>query len=427
MQPKVFLLLTGDELLSGDIVDSNSAMLADQLATLGLRPGKKVTVGDALEDLVSEMDALSAAADVLIVNGGLGPTEDDKTAQALAEVLGVELEENPVALAQIEQWCTQRNYPMNPANQKQALLPKGVNIIENTRGSAPGFYCEHNQCLMFFTPGVPHELKAMTELAILPAIQQQFTTIEPHSTKRLQVFGMGESSLQLKLRKHITDWPEDVELGFRAASAQVEVKLTARTQAAENKLDDLAQRVKQVLGAHVIGDGSVQLAQLLVEQLASRQQTITTAESCTGGLIASRITAIAGSSAVFGAGFVTYSNDMKQQMIGVQGSTLDKHGAVSEAVVVEMARGALTNSNSDWAVAVSGIAGPGGGSDDKPVGTVWLAWGRADTSANTSKLKTVKLFLPFERKRFQHFVAHAALDLIRREVLGIDEKPNYFP
>ncbi len=421
MQPKVYLLLTGDELLSGDVVDSNSAMLADQLATLGLRPSKKVTVGDALHDLIHEMDVLSSVADILIVNGGLGPTEDDKTAEALAKVLGVPLEENPIALAQIEAWCQRRNYPMNPANQKQALLPKGIDIIENTAGSAPGFYCTHNNCLMFFTPGVPHELKAMTEHSILPLIQTQFAEIEPHATKRLQVFGIGESSLQLKLRKHIPDWPNDIELGFRAASPQVEVKLTAHSKQAEAKLPAIKQQVEAVLGAHVIGEGSIQLPELLVKLLNERGQTVTTAESCTGGLIASRITSVAGSSNVFGAGFVTYSNAMKQHMIGVNEQTLIDHGAVSEEVVIEMAHGALQQSGSDWAVAVSGIAGPGGGTEDKPVGTVWLAWG------NSKKIKTVKLFLPFDRKRFQKFVASAALDLIRRDVLGIEERPNYFP
>lgn len=421
MQPKVYLLLTGDELLSGDVVDSNSAMLADQLATLGLRPSKKITVGDAMDDLIAEMEALSQAADILIVNGGLGPTEDDKTAEALAKVLGVALEESPIALAQIEAWCEKMNYPMNPANQKQALLPKDIDIIENTTGSAPGFYCEHNNCLMFFTPGVPHELKAMTKISILPAIQNRFEEIEPHSTRRLQVFGVGESSLQLKLRKYIPDWPEDVELGFRAAAPQVEVKLTAHSKAAENKLDDLAEQVRTVLGAHVIGEGSIQLPHQLVNLLNERGQTVTTAESCTGGLIASRITSVAGSSNIFGAGFVTYSNEMKQHMIGVQEQTLLDHGAVSEEVVIEMAHGALKESNSDWAVAVSGIAGPGGGTEDKPVGTVWMAWG------NNENIKTVKLYLPFDRRRFQGFVASAALDLIRRDVLGIEERPNYFP
>ncbi|MFT5592988.1 MAG: nicotinamide-nucleotide amidase [Oceanicoccus sp.] len=420
-QANIHLLLTGDEIMSGDIIDSNSAMIADHLVTLGLRPRKKVTVGDLLEDLINEMEQLSQQANVLIVNGGLGPTEDDKTAEALAQVINSPLCEHPTAIAQIEIWCKKLNYPMNDANKKQGILPKDVGILENTNGSAPGFYCEHNSCLMFFTPGVPSELNAMMTHSILPMLEKRFTNIEPHTTKRLQVFGIGESSLQLKLRKHIPDWPHDIDMGFRAAYPQVEVKLTAHSKQAEEKIDGLTQKIKQVLNGHVIGEGDIQLPENLVQLLTDKQQTITTVESCTGGLIASKITSVAGSSTVFGAGFVTYSNEMKTAMVDVSESTLEEYGAVSEEVVIEMAQGALNKSGSDWAVAVSGIAGPGGGTDDKPVGTVWVAWG------NHSEIKTVKLFFPFSRARFQEYVASAGLDLIRRELLAIEEKPNYFP
>lgn len=420
-QPNIHLLLTGDEIMSGDIIDSNSAMIADQFATLGLRARKKVTIGDRLEDLINEMEALSQQADILLVNGGLGPTEDDKTAEALAQVLGRPLAKHPIAIAQIESWCAKLNYPMNNANLKQGILPTDIGILENTNGSAPGFYCEHNDCLMLFTPGVPSELHAMLQHSILPMLQTRFNNIQPHITKRLQVFGIGESSLQLKLRKHISDWPSDIDLGFRAAYPQVEVKLTTHSKQAEEKINDLVQSIKQVLDGHIIGEGTIQLPEQLVQLLIEKQQTITTTESCTGGLIASKITSVAGSSSVFGAGFVTYSNEMKTAMVGVNETTLEKYGAVSEEVVIEMSKGALEKSGSDWAVAVSGVAGPGGGTDDKPVGTVWVAWG------NNTKIKTVKLFFPFSRERFQDYAASAGLDLIRRELLGIEEKPNYFP
>ena len=420
-QPNIHLLLTGDEIMSGDIIDSNSAMIADQFATLGLRARKKVTVGDRLEDLITEMETLSRQADIILVNGGLGPTEDDKTAEALAQVLNRPLTKHPIAITQIEAWCAKLNYPMNDANLKQGILPKDVGILDNTTGSAPGFYCEHNDCLMLFTPGVPSELDAMLKHSILPMLHNRFDNIQPHITKRLQVFGIGESSLQLKLRKHILDWPSDIDLGFRAAYPQVEVKLTTHSKQAEEKINDLVQSIKQVLDGHIIGEGTIQLPRKLVQLLTEKQQTIATVESCTGGLIASKITSIAGSSSVFGAGFVTYSNDMKTKLVGVKENTLVQHGAVSEQVVIEMAQGALNKSGSDWAIAVSGIAGPDGGTEDKPVGTVWVAWG------NNAKIKTVKLFFPFSRERFQDYVASAGLDLIRRELLGIEEKPNYFP
>ena len=414
------LLLTGDEIMSGDIIDSNSAMMADLLASLGLRPNKKVTVGDDLNLLVNEINTLSKQADVLIVNGGLGPTEDDKTAEALAAVLGQPLEDNVQAIAQIEAWCQRHNYPMNAANRKQGVLPKGINIMENLNGSAPGFYGEHNDCLMFFTPGVPSELRSMLTHSILPKIEGRFDSIEAHTTKRIQVFGIGESSLQLKLREGISNWPQDIELGFRAAFPQVEVKLTAHSAQAEQQLGQLSDHIKALLGGHVLAEGAIELPELLVSLLKEKNQTITTVESCTGGLIASKITSVAGSSSVFGAGFVTYSNEMKTAMVGVNEQTLIDNGAVSEPVVIEMTKGALEKSGSDWAIAVSGVAGPGGGTEDKPVGTVWVAWG------NKENINTVKLFFPFARVRFQEYVASVGLDLIRRELLGESETPYYF-
>lgn len=419
----VQLLLTGDELMTGDIVDSNSVMIADALMPLGLVLSRKVVVGDKLSVLVKEIEGVTKQADVLIVNGGLGPTIDDLTAEALAQVLDVPLEEHAVAMAQLSAWCERRNYPLNGPNKKQARLPKGVGIIENPVGSAPGFKMIHNGCLIMCTPGVPIELDAMLTSGIVPQLKgmcdHAFTQI-----KKYQVFGMGEAPLQKIIEESYPDWPQEIELGFRAAFPILDVKLTARSQAGIDLLPVWQTKIESTLGAHSLGEvtdeESTGMAQHVVTLLAEKNQTLTTAESCTGGLIASKITSVSGSSNVFEAGIVSYSNAIKHKVLGVSQETLKQHGAVSEEVVLQMAAGALDISGADYGVAVSGIAGPGGGSEDKPVGTCWLAWG------TKASLKAVKLFYPSNRAYFQDYIATAALDVIRRDILEVKETPRYF-
>ena len=413
------LLLTGDELMSGDVLDTNSCMMADILKQKGLVFNRKVTVGDNLELLVQEIEHLSQDSDVLIINGGLGPTIDDKTAEALALVVQQPLEENPKALSQLKKWCESRGYELNGPNRKQALLPKGVDILHNPTGSAPGFSINHNNCLIMCTPGVPSEVKSMLQESIMPVLDNinpgAFTQVI-----RFQVFGMGESSMQKTITEALPDWPDNIELGFRAAFPQVEVKLTVHDKQAAQALPHWQTQVEKLLGAHIIGEGDTQLPQLLVSLLQEQGSQLTLAESCTGGLIAAKVTSVSGSSQVFEGGFVSYSNNIKMSLLDVTENSLNEHGAVSEPVVQEMAEGARKITNAKWSLAVSGIAGPDGGSPEKPVGTVWLAWGQKDN------MKTQKLFYPSSREYFQEFVACAALDLLRRELLGIKEKPFYF-
>jgi nicotinamide-nucleotide amidase len=413
------LLLTGDELMSGDVLDSNSCMMADILKQKGLVFSRKVTVGDNLELLVREIERLSKDSDVLIINGGLGPTIDDKTAEALGVVVQQPLQEHPLALSQLQSWCESRGYELNGPNRKQALLPKGVDILHNPTGSAPGFSISYNDCLIMCTPGVPSEVKAMLQQSIMPVLD----TMNPGAftqVVRLQVFGMGESGMQRLITESLPDWPAEIELGFRAAFPQVEIKLTVHDQKAEQALPYWQKKVENLLGAHIIGDDDSQLPNILVNLLQSQKSQVTLAESCTGGLIAAKVTSVSGSSQVFEGGFVSYSNDIKMRLLNVKKETLQAEGAVSEGVVQEMAQGAIELSHAKWSIAVSGVAGPNGGTEDKPVGTVWIAWGQ------TGNIKTRKLFYPGSRAYFQEFIASAALDLLRRELLGIAEEPYYF-
>ena len=416
---KVQLLLTGNEIMSGDTVDSNSALIARRLAELAVGVHRKVTVGDDIELLGNELAAMADDADLLIVNGGLGPTIDDLTAEVLASITGVGIAEHPEAVAHLEQWCGRRNLPLNAANMKQAMLPKGADIIANPIGSAVGFELMVGDCRVVCTPGVPGELAAMLDI-ILADLARRLERPVQRSILRLQTFGLGESTAQQIISDNIGDWPAEVELGFRAGAPQMEIKLTVDSTAALPARQRCREQLEELFGDHIIGERDTLLAERVLQLLRERGATLTTAESCTGGLIASMLTRIPGSSDGFRAGFVTYADSIKHAVLGVDKEVLASEGAVSEAVVRQMALGAMERAGADYAIAVSGIAGPDGGSEEKPVGTVWLAWGGRDS------LHTRCLRWPVERSLFQTMVAAAGLDMIRRTLLGLDSEPRYF-
>lgn len=420
--PKVQLLLTGNELMTGDIVDSNSAMMAQVLKDIGLGVSRKVTVADDLTLLVNEITYMTSTSDILIINGGLGPTVDDLTAQALALAIGEELTQHPQALAHLTNWCQQRGAELNDPNLKQAILPKDCQIIANKNGSAVGFSVRYNNCDIYCTPGVPHELKTMLIEQIIPTISANLPIGLIADVTRLQVFGLGESSLQKIINEQLPQWPTAIDLGFRAGMPLLEVKLTTDTDEGLALKIIWQEKLASVLGDHLIAeikDKPKSIAEHLLNQLQQHNLQVTTAESCTGGLIASKLTEISGSSMNFEAGFVTYSNKMKTAMLDVPTDLFEQYGAVSEQVVVAMAKGSLVKSNADLTIAVSGIAGPNGGTKEKPVGTVWFAWGSIDD------IKTQCLLLPYKRVKFQQFVAAIGLDLLRRYQQNLTATPNY--
>jgi len=412
--------LTGNELMSGDVVDTNSTMIAKKLEEKGFLLQRKVTVGDDVELLKQEIESISMMADVLIVNGGLGPTVDDLTAEVLAEVVQQALEENTVALSHLESWCDQRDFRLDGPNRKQAVLPGGVVIVPNPIGSAVGFSIEHNDCLIICTPGVPSELEAMLDQTILMLLGDRFTGLNKTSVFHLPVFGLGESTIQRMISEGIPNWSSNVVLGFRASLPLVDVKLTTQSIDGEQDRERCLIELRTLLGAHIVAEQQTNLPNYVVDLLLQQGKKLTTAESCTGGLIASQITAITGASAVFEMGVVSYSNRIKHDLLSVDEATLEEHGAVSEAVVREMASGALQKSQSDYVIAVSGIAGPDGGTVSKPVGTVWVAWGCKE------KIDAQCLYFPGSRIYFQKLVAAVGLDLIRRRLLEVEEPPLYF-
>ena len=413
----VALLLTGNELMSGDTVDSNSSRIALALGERQIAVSKKITVGDDPALLRASLKELCQQAGVVIINGGLGPTEDDLTAEVVAEVAGEQLADHPDAIAHLEEWCEKRGLELNASNLKQAHLPDSADLVDNPIGSAVGFTVEIEGCLVITTPGVPVELTAM-----LPEICERIGARVGSGTtyiRRLQTFGLGESTIQELVNARSSDWPAGVVLGFRSGLPQLELKLQVYDRSLLEERDQAEALLTELIGDHIIGENSDQLAMALQRALIEQNMSVTTAESCTGGLIASLITKEAGSSQVFGAGFVTYANASKKRVLDVPNSELNSHGAVSESVVRSMLRGALDKASADIGIAVSGVAGPGGGTEEKPVGTVWLAWG------TRAKNDAIRLQIPGSRERFQVLVAAIGLDLMRRQALNLPPIPHY--
>jgi len=416
------ILLTGNELMLGDIVDSNSVMIAHQLNSIGLEIERKVTVGDSLLCLVNNIIDMSKQADILIINGGIGPTVDDLTSQALAQAMGSELKEHKQALAHLSLWCKQRDIALAYPNLKQVHLPKNARIIDNPIGSAVGFVITFQDCDIYCTPGVPIELKEMMVNEIIPVIKKQLPCSQTYQIIRSHVFGYGESSIQSLIDEKIPEWPTKIDLGFRADSPFIEVKLACKQLEDLPLLYTTQTNLSKLLGDHVlaiINKTGKTIAEYVLDLLINKQLKITLAESCTGGLIASKLTNIAGASKAFDAGFITYSNTMKTTILDVKPKTLTKHGAVSKAVVLEMAQGALNKAQADIVIAVTGIAGPNGGTNLKPVGSVWIAWG------NNEQIHTHYFCIKGNRKTFQIRVVNIALDLVRRMLLKSVETPYY--
>lgn len=415
---KIEMICTGEEVLSGQIVDTNAAWFANELMQQGIEIQRRVTVGDRLEDLAEVFIERSHHADVILVNGGLGPTSDDLSAEAMAHAKGEPLVENAEWRQRIEGWYRRARRTMNPSNLKQAMLPQSAIMVDNPVGTACGFRVKLNRAWLFFTPGVPSEFKHMVHGQFLPFLRESFPPVEATTLTKLLTFGAGESQLASKL--DVLQVPQSITVGYRSSLPHVEIKLFARGQQAIEALPEFTRQVKQVIGPAIVSERFPSLAQevhqLFLDRAGLKPLTLSLAESCTGGLVASQLVEFPGSSTYLKQGLVAYSNDAKMRLLGVSASTLANHGAVSIACVEEMAEGARALLDTDMAVAVSGVAGPDGGSEDKPVGTITLALA---TRVNTwSQMLTI----PFQNRTPIRQVACAvALDMLRRAIL--DQPP----
>ncbi|KZR85696.1 putative competence-damage inducible protein [Synechococcus sp. MIT S9509] len=371
----VEILCIGTELLLGNIVNGNARWLAEQLATLGLPHYRQTVVGDNRERLIAEVQAISRRSRVLITTGGLGPTPDDLTTEAIAAAFSTALEERPEVWDDITAKARSRGRQAGPETRRQALLPLGATLLPNATGTAPGMIWSPVEGFTVLTfPGVPSEMRAMWQATAVPWFEQSGLSKGVFSSRLMRFWGIGESSLAEQLHD-LLDQTNPTVAPY-AGRGEVKLRITAHAAAeveALRLLDSTEAELRQRTGKLCFGCDEQSLACVVLEQLRMRKQTLAVAESCTGGGLGAELTAIPGSSDVLLGGVIAYSNAVKQHLLGVSAELLEQFGAVSDPVAQAMAEGARRVTGSDWSMAITGIAGPGGGTDEKPVGLVHIA------------------------------------------------------
>jgi nicotinamide-nucleotide amidase len=418
---KAEIITIGDELLRGEIVDSNKARIAERLLLLDLECRHQVSVLDDPADMQDAFRRAADRSDFVLVSGGLGPTRDDLTTEVLADTFGRQMEFDEDSLAVIEAFFARMGREMSDVNRKQAFFPTGADVLRNPIGTAPGFSIREGRAVFFAMPGVPHELDLMMDEQVLPRIEELLAAPAGRPERRivravlLRTFGMGESTLEAELLDLARDG--EVELGFRTSFPDNFLRPVARAKTAEEadaRIGQLTDAIRTRLGSIVYGEGNETMESVVGRLLTERGLSVATAESCTGGLIAERMTDVPGSSAYFLGGIVAYSNAAKASLLGVSEALLESEGAVSEPVVRAMAEGARARFGSDFGVATSGISGPDGGTAEKPVGLVWIAIATAEGTHSDSFVFQV------DRSRHRSLTAQVALDWIRRSMLGAE-------
>lgn len=374
---RIEIINTGDELLRGALADTNAVYMARRLYELGFRTGRFVTIGDDLRVLTEALTAAFSECDLVLVSGGLGPTDDDLTAAAAAAAAGVKLVRSAEAEKIVRGAFVRGGWEMHPVNLKQADVPEGCRVLDNSNGTAPGFALRAKRAEAFFLPGPPRELKPMFEAHVVPSLPAP----PARHVAAFRLHGMGESDVQARLAPYAAAHPELV-FGFRATFPEIGLRVVAEDEPA---LADAAAEIRRALGAAIFAEGEAGMAEVLGRELAARGLTIGTAESCTGGLIGHELTQIPGSSAYFRGAIVAYDDAVKSSLLGVDARLLAACGAVSEEVVRAMAAGARRALGADLAVAVSGIAGPDGGTAEKPRGLVHFAVATARDCAHLER------------------------------------------
>lgn len=411
---KIEIINTGSELLLGRVLNTHQQWLCRRLADAGYETSRQVAVadtGDAIQQAVREA---MARADLVIVTGGLGPTSDDITRDKIAELLGRELHEDSAVVEHVRAFFTRRKRVMPDRVRIQAMVPDGAEVIANDHGTAPGLVMGFGErgCLVML-PGPPRELRPMFAVKVLPRIRERFPLAGGFACVTLKSTGVGESLMEEMLESPLRNLTaRGLVVGFCARTGEVDVRLTAGGSGAAAIVAEAAEIARAVGGRHIYGAEDEQLEEVVVRLLAGRGETLALAESCTGGYLAHRITNVSGASSALMCGLVTYSNEAKTRLLGVRESTLAEHGAVSEATVREMASGARESAGTDYALAITGIAGPTGGTDEKPVGTVHIGL------ATRAGVTAIHRMNAFDRETFKFVTAQQALELLRLELIG---------
>jgi len=410
------LLTVGDEILLGQIVNTNAAWLGERLAEAGVDIQRSETVGDDVDRIATSIErAFSDGAALVVVTGGLGPTHDDVTKAAVAQVFGRDLQFRQDVFERIEARYTSRGRTMPPVGRVMAEVPEGFEALPNSRGSAPGLWGEREadgrRQLVVVMPGVPHEMQAITNESVLPRLVALQDAVVLSRT--LLTAGQGESQIAETVGDLFEAFPPGLSLAYLPSLGQVRLRVTARgadRAAAEADLDRATDAIRDRLGRLVFGEGTTTLEAVVNEMLRVRGLRLGVAESCTGGSLAARITSVSGASDVFCGGVVAYSNGAKRDLLCVPGDVIDEHGAVSEPVALALAAGARQRLGADVGVSTTGVAGPTGGTPDKPVGLVWVAYDDGETS------RAVRLQFTADREANVALSVSAALDLVRRQL-----------
>jgi nicotinamide-nucleotide amidase len=411
------IITIGDELLIGQVIDTNSAWMAQELNKIGIWLKRRIAVGDTWKEIWNVLEEESNGAEIILITGGLGPTADDITKPLLCEYFGGKLVVDEGALANVKNiFETILKRPMIERNLKQAEVPDVCTVIQNKRGTAPGMWFEKNGKIFVSMPGVPNEMKGMMTDDVLPALQRRFV-LPSIAHKTLLVAGIGESFLAEHIHDFETALPHHIKLAYLPNYGMLRLRLTATgsdKNILEGELQSQFSNLKKLVTEWMVIDEDLTIQEAIGKMLRKKNQTVGTAESCTGGYIAHLITTIPGSSDYFKGSVVSYSNEIKENVLHVNADTLSSEGAVSKETVQQMVQGALILLNTDYVIATSGIMGPGGGSENKPVGTVWIAVG------NREKILTQKFWFRFDRQRNIELTATNALNMFRRFISGTE-------
>ena len=418
---KVEILSIGDELLLGAVQDTNFSWIAAKLLDNGITITRQTCLGDNIKDIVFFIQKISKRADIVIVTGGLGPTSDDITSKAVALAAKDKLVLNKKALLSIKQYFKQKGLDMPETNKKQAEFPLKALIIENSYGTAPGFYLKIKKAFFFFMPGVPFEMKKMFKADVLPIIKKKINQKSQIFLKKFTVFGLAEAEINSRLKDFSKNFPQ-LRLGFRANFPLIEVKFSYehnnKAQSAKNIIKQAENWISSKLGNKIISFQGFLMEQEVIRLLIKNKLKIAVAESCTGGLISHMLTNVSGSSKCFIFSGVTYSNDAKIKILNVNKNTIIKYGAVHQETAREMAKGVKDITGADYGISTSGIAGPSGGTDEKPVGTVCIGIAGYSLFMKKNFSKGKKYNFPFtERFMNKKIFAVTALELLRREIL----------
>jgi nicotinamide-nucleotide amidase len=371
---KAAIITIGDEILIGQIVDTNTVSIARHLNNLGIQIAEKCSIGDTREAIIETLDRVVATSQVVIITGGLGPTKDDITKHTLAQYFGSELEYNAAEGEHVRQLLERRGIPFTELNRCQAMLPKCCTVLHNAHGTAPGMWFERDGKVVISLPGVPFEMRHLIDDSVVPMLQERFE-LKAIVHRTMITSGIPESLLAERIAQWEDNLPQVLHLAYLPAPNIVRLRLSAyevEEQSAKELIDCEFDKLREIIPEAIVGFENATVEELVHRWMIENGKTLSVAESCTGGAIASKFTAMAGASAYFQTGVVSYSNEAKRDILGVDMEDIIRYGAVSETVAIQMAEGAKRAGGSDYAISTTGIAGPTGGSAEKPVGTVWF-------------------------------------------------------